>query len=356
MSTAVPTAERRKPMNVLSRFVFLALEVISQGPIYGVARHRIRNRLPLDPVENWHFWTQRRPSLMMSVFNNYPPSLIRKLLVRMRFLLKHETGVAEHYDVSNEFYRLFLDRKYMFYSCADFQTSHDTLEQAQENKATNILSLIDPHQGERILELGCGWGAMLRRIYETTGDKENLFGYTLSKEQVKYIREHYGFNVSYTNFITTSYDDESFDKVYSIGAWEHVRPHEIGVLLRQLYRALRPGGWLVQHFFCLPDASFPSAMLVGQIFFPGSVLANYQFHIRMSREAGFRVTHASKYDYRPTLRAWYDNLVSNESSAIKLVGVKTYNKYLTFFPIAWRMFDEGQAEVHRLVLEKGTTA
>ena len=342
-------------MNIFSRSLLLALESISHGPIYGLARHRIRNRGPLDAEENWKFWTRRRHSLIMKGLNSYPPSFIKKLLVRLRFMLKHETGIAEHYDVSNDFYKLFLDNKYMFYSCADFHSSHDTLEQAQENKANYILKLIDPHEGERILDLGCGWGAMLRRIYEATGDKENLFGYTLSREQVRYIRERYGFNVSFTNFITASYADESYDKIYSIGAWEHVRPHEITVLLRELYRALRPGGRLVQHFFCLPDKSFPSVMVVGQIFFPGSVLATYQFQIRSCQEVGFSVIHASKHDYRPTLRAWYDNLVANKDRAIELVGLETYNKYLTFFPIAWKMFDEGQAEVRRLVLEKGAT-
>lgn len=339
-------------MNTFLRHTLLPFESVSHGPAYGLARHLIRCPEPLDPEENWDFWTRRRGALAMMLLNNYPPAFVRRLLVRLRFMLSHEAGIASHYDVSNEFYKLFLDKKYMFYSCADFHSDGDTLEQAQENKANFILGLISPRSGERILELGCGWGAMLRRIHETTGDKENLFGYTLSKEQLAYVRNHYGFNVSFTDFITASYKDKSFDKIYSIGAWEHVRPHEVGPLLRKLRRALRPGGRLVQHFFCLPDKSFPSAMLLGQIFFPGSVLAPYSFHIRSCREAGFVVSHESRHDYRPTLRAWYDNLVANKGKAIDTVGVEIYNRYLVFFPAAWKMFDEGQAEVHRLVLEK----
>jgi cyclopropane-fatty-acyl-phospholipid synthase len=339
-------------LNSAIRVALFLPESFSHGPIYGLARYQIRNPEPLDPQENWDFWAKARSPLVMKLLNGYPPAFFRKLLVKLRFLLTHEAGIAAHYDVSNEFYELFLDKKYMFYSCADFNRDGETLEQAQENKANFILNLISPRKGERILDLGCGWGAMLRRIYEATGDKDNLFGYTLSKKQVEYLKENYGFNVSFTNFITTSYEDESFDKIYSIGAWEHVRPHEIPVLLRKLHRALKPGGRLVQHFFCLPDRSFPSSMVLGQIYFPGSVLASYQHQVEACREAGFRITHESKHDYRPTLRAWYDNLVNNKDRAVELVGAGIYNKYLVFFPLTWKMFDEGQASVCRLVLEK----
>ncbi|HVF56780.1 MAG TPA: class I SAM-dependent methyltransferase [Pyrinomonadaceae bacterium] len=339
-------------MNSLSRSALLPLESLTHGPVYGLARYRIRSPRSLDPEQNWNFWTRPRNPLVMRAANGYPPAFVRKLLVKLRFLLKHETGIAAHYDVSNEFYELFLDKKYMFYSCADFDRGDETLEEAQENKANYILNLIDPRKGERILELGCGWGAMLRRIYEATGDRENLYGYTLSRKQVEYLREHYGFNVSYRNFITTSYEPGSFDKIYSIGAWEHVRPGEIPVLLKKLFEALRPGGKLIQHFFCLPNHDFPSSQVLGQIFFPGSVLAPYSYQIESCRRAGFRVTHESEHDYRKTLRAWYDNLVAGKERAIELTGVANYNKYLVFFPVAWKMFDEGQAGVHRLVLEK----
>lgn len=333
----------------LLRFLFKA---VSYGPVYATALSRIRNPQPLDPEENWEYWTKSRNALLMKALDNYPPAYLRKYLVNRKLKRRHEVGISAHYDVSNDFYQLFLDEKYMFYSCADFYHSWETLEQAQQNKADFILDLINPKPGEKILELGCGWGAMLQRIYEATGDKDNLFGYTLSKEQIAYIKENHGFNVTFTNFITSSYPKEAFDKIYSIGAWEHVRPHEIPGLLSKLYNALKPGGKLVQHFFCLSDEEFPIVMLVGQIFFPGSVLSSYQFQKEAWQDVGFRLTHESTHDYRATLKAWYDNLVANRDKAIELVGVETYNKYLIFFPISWRMFNEGQTKVYRLVLEK----
>ena len=91
-------------------------------------------------------------------------------------------GIAYHYDVSNDFYRLFLDHEYIFYTCGDFLSNQDSIEVAQHHKANFILNLINPKPGERILDLGCGWGSMMKRVYEKTRDRENLYGYTLSVE------------------------------------------------------------------------------------------------------------------------------------------------------------------------------
>lgn len=339
-------------MSILTNSLSFIFEAVSHGPVYAAAMSRIRNPQPLDAEENWYYWKKPRNPLLTAAIKNYPPAFLRKSFVNRKLKRAHEFGIAAHYDVSNEFYRLFLDKKYMFYSCADFHDGAETLEQAQQNKADFILNLIGPKPGEKILELGCGWGAMLRRIFEETGDRENLCGCTLSKEQVAYIKEHYGFNVSFINFITASYAAESFDKIYSIGAWEHVRPNEILTLLQKLHRALKPGGKLIQHFFCLAGADFPVAMLVAQIFFPGSVLSSYQFQKQAWQNAGFHATHESTHDYRPTLKAWYDRLSANRAEAIDLVGTEIYNRYMVFFPIAWRVFDEGQTKVYRFVLEK----
>jgi cyclopropane-fatty-acyl-phospholipid synthase len=264
----------------------------------------------------------------------------------------HASGIEYHYDVSNEFFKLFLDRDFMFYSCADFEGSHETIEVAQRRKADHLLRLIAPRAGERILDLGCGWGAMLRYIHLATGDKETLFGYTLSKGQARFIKDNFGFNVSVTDFITADYPAESFDKIYSIGAMEHVRPDDILPLLRKLHRALAPGGRLVQQFFSLNTSPIPTSMITAQINFPGSTLSTHAHHLQSAREAGFEITHDSTHDYRPTLKAWFDRLVENRDRALQLVGVETYNRYLVFFPSSWAFFDQEQATVHRLVLEK----
>lgn len=334
------------------RYALFAPEAFVYGLSYGVLQYTIRAPEPLDPERTWDLLTGEMPRGTDWIRTSWPLCPLRPLLIRAKMKQDHALGIAAHYDVSNEFYELFLDKKYMFYSCADFNNPGDTLQQAQQNKADYILRLIDPQPGENILELGCGWGSMLRRIHEATGDKQNLHGLTLSREQVAYNAEHTGFQVEFDNFITRDYRPEEFDKIYSIGAWEHVRPNEIPPLLKKLHRALKPGGRLIKHFFCRVNDPFFAQLACSQIYFPGSVGSSYRFHARAWEYAGFRIIHRSIHDYRPTLRAWFDNLVTRKEEALKLVNVRTYNRYITFFPASWRYFNDNLGMVTRWVLEK----
>jgi cyclopropane-fatty-acyl-phospholipid synthase len=193
---------------------------------------------------------------------------------------------------------------------------------------------------------------MMRHIAEATGDRDNLVGYTLSKAQHAYIRERFGLNVELKNFITCDYPPNHYDKIYSIGAWEHVRLGDLDMLLNKLHRTLKPGGRIVHHFFTNPTDDVLTSMLAAQIFFPGSMQPGYPTQVRAFEKAGFRILHRSVHDYRPTLRAWFDNLAANRERAIALVGVPTFNKYMVFFPAAWKFFHSGEAMLIRYVLEK----
>lgn len=339
-------------MNLAFRLSALAAESLVYGPTYGYLNFLIRSPEPLDAERTWRTITEPPAAVGRWVAEHYPPQAMRRWLLAVKRRQDHLFGISAHYDVSNAFYKLFLDKRYMFYSCADFLTGRETIEEAQQNKADFLLRLIDPHPGERILELGCGWGAMLKRICEATGDRANLTGYTLSREQVAYNEQHNGFRVEFKDFITAEYPEQSFDKIYSIGAWEHVRPHEEPMLLAKLHRALAPGGRLVQHFLCRLQETYPAAAVVSQIFFPGSVNSSFRYHVRTHEAAGFRVKHISVHDYRPTLRAWFQNLAAQRDRAVELVGVRTYNRYLVFFPASWSYFNSLTGFVVRLILEK----
>lgn len=96
----------------------------------------------------------------------YPLESVRERYLDSMLAQDHSSGTAAHYDISNDFYALFLDTKYRFYSCADFQSETETLEEAQENKATYLLSLLNLRGNEKVLDLGCGCGAMLRFLQD----------------------------------------------------------------------------------------------------------------------------------------------------------------------------------------------
>ncbi|WP_168201601.1 class I SAM-dependent methyltransferase [Phreatobacter aquaticus] len=349
----VPFGNPDLPTTSLGRWLRVVTDGLVYGPPSAAINYFASSPTLVDPEAVWTFFTQLRTAPVQYVTDHYPVAPVRRRIITRMMHQAHSDGIEYHYDLSNDFYRLFLDREFMFYTCADFHSPTDTIEQAQRNKADHLLSLIEPKAGEAIMEMGCGWGSMLRHIHAATGDKGNLWGYTLSREQKAHIEQNFGFNVLLEDFTTADMGESRYDKIYSIGALEHVRPDEILPLLRTCRRALKPGGRLVQHFFSLNGTDpMPTSMIAAQLPFPGSLLSLHSHHLAMVQEAGFRLTHDSLHDYRPTLRAWFDRLVESRDEAIALVGVEHVNKYLAFFASSWAFFNLRQATLHRLVMER----
>jgi len=322
------------------------------GPAYGLVNQLSKLTVPVDPALVWDEFNRQRHPAFEWFRKSYPPRPIIKLLIRQKMRQSHAEGITEHYDVSNDFYKIMLDKKFMFYTCADFLHEGESLEQAQTNKANAFLELLQPRAGEHILELGSGWGAMLTVISERIGDSQYLHGYTLSKEQFEHNQAEKHFNVELKNFITADYPVEKFDAIYSIGAWEHVRPNEIAPLLEKLHRALVPGGRMVKQFFCFEREEMPVSALAGQLCFPGSMLASHHFHVKAFEKAGFRIVRQTVGDYRPTIRAWFNNLVANQDAAIAAGGVRNFNRYITFASMFHRFFDDGESNLYRFQLVK----
>lgn len=338
-------------MNTFQRSVQFFSEWMEAGLLYAIANYRIHSPTPLDPAENWTFWTESKPDWLVALLKNSPSASQRKAYLENMLKRDHASGIEEHYDVSNEFYALFLDSKYRFYTCAEFKHDQETLEDAQTNKADYLRSLLRLNGNEKVLDLGCGWGAMLKYLQET-GHTGELAGFTLSKEQLTYGQETLNFNISLSNFITDPFQDAPYDRIFSIGALEHVRPAELTAMYQKMYDALSPNGLCVHQFFSFEHEAYPASMIMVQLFFPGSVLSMHHCHLEAAKSAGFKITHDSVHDYKPTIKAWYDRLVSHTDEALKLSGLKVYNRYMTFFPSAWMFFQQDEAKLHRIVLEK----
>ncbi len=337
------------PLNMkLSR---LGSDFIARGPLYAIANERIHAPVPLNGEKNWQFWTEPKSPFSEWLARSYPPESVRIAYLDAMLDRDRSQGIEAHYDVSNDFYALFLDTKYRFYTCAEFRTDTETLEQAQTNKAEYLQSLLNLKGDEKLLDLGCGWGAMLRFLQDT-GHRGDLTGFTLSKEQHIYAEQELGLNVSLTDFIDRDLGYATFDRILSIGSIEHVRPKELEPLYQKIYDALVPGGLAVHQFFSLAREAYPTSMVMVQLFFPGSLLVMHQTHIEAAQRVGFKITHDSTHDYRPTLRAWYDRLAANRSPALELVGLEIYNRYMTFFPVSWLFFQQHEADLHRIVMTK----
>lgn len=335
------------------RLTSLVYETLKYGLLYSLANHRIHSRQPLEPIENWKYWCDPKSSWLVSIARSYPPRAMRKAFWESMLNQSHATGIQEHYDVSNEFYSLFLDHWYKFYSCADFYTSLDSLEVAQSNKAEFIRELMSLDGDEKILDLGCGWGGMMRFLKDK-GHKGKIDGFTLSREQLSYCQNEMGLDVSLVDFISEPWNGSPYGRIYSIGALEHVRPEELDEFYRKMYKSLTHGGLAVHQFFSFPEESYPISTAILQLFFPGTLLVTHQRHVEAANNAGFSIIHDSIHDYKPTLRAWYLRLCSNREKALEIVGLEVFNRYMTFFPVAWLFFNEHQADLHRLALQKNS--
>ena len=322
------------------------------GPVYAVCQSSIESDRPLDPASTWAFWTKPRSKLIKLFVENYPPAPIVRRILDATPSERHRSDLDDYYKMPAEFFMLWLDRKYAFCSCAQFSDQATTLEDAQIRKAERILGMIDPRAGDRLLELGCGWGAMIGYIRDAFPGGVSTDAITNSPTQANFISRKYGVQVTVGDFIEHEYPPESYDRIYSMGAWEHVPPRDVAPLVRKLFGALKPGGRLVQQFNCAERQQTPGTVLLNQLFFTGLEFVSRDEQVTAAEAAGFVLLQERTNDYRPTWKAWYDRLAENSRAAIQLVGVREYNRALLLLVLAWKMIDEGFARNHQFCFEK----
>jgi cyclopropane-fatty-acyl-phospholipid synthase len=267
--------------------------------------------------------------------------------------VKTREANEQHYEVPTEFFKYVLGPR-MKYSSGLWPTRHTSFAESEEAMLALSCQRAQLENGHRVLELGCGWGSMLRYLRET-GHSGELIGLTLSQEQLTFDQQQRGLSVSLSDFITDPFEAAPYDRIYSIGSLEHVRPAELTSLYQKTYDALAPGGLAVHQFFSYKSDPYPISVAVLELFFPGSMLSMHRDHIEAAEAAGFRITHDSIHDYKPTLKAWYDRLVANRDKALALVGLEVYNRYMTFLPFAWLFFQQNEADLHRVVIEKSAS-
>ena len=138
----------RHNVNQMLRYLFFLPELLLYGPSYGLLQYLIRSPRPLDPQSTWDLITREPPPPLNWFRKAYPPPFMRGLALAAKIRQDHLVGISKHYDVSNEFYQLFLDKKYMFYTSGDFAREDESLEDAQTRKADRIVAMLDPRGAE----------------------------------------------------------------------------------------------------------------------------------------------------------------------------------------------------------------
>jgi cyclopropane-fatty-acyl-phospholipid synthase len=262
-------------------------------------------------------------------------------------------AVRHHYDVSNEFFALFLGES-LTYSCAFFSLGADTLEEAQEAKLELVCRKLALEPGRRVLDVGCGWGSFAIHAAENHGAR--VVGITLSEKQAALARrrvEERGLadRVEIRLEDYRALHDEPFDAVASIGMVEHVGASQIDVYARQLARMVKPGGRVLNHGIARLRVGDPEAGPFSERFVFPDAAPLHLSRIQLALEhAGLETEHVEGFrsDYAETLRHWARGLDDNLDEAIRLAGRERVRVWRLYLRAARRGFETGFTSVYQV--------
>lgn len=275
-----------------------------------------------------------------------------------------QRAIQHHYDVGNEFWQLWLDPS-MTYSCAMWSAG-DTLEMAQQRKLDWLIDGARAAGCDRLLDVGCGWGSLLRRAVERgTGE---AVGITLSSKQHELIA---GWGDPRIHAHVSGWADyespEPFDAITSVGAFEHfarlglTRPQKVEAyraFFERCHAQLRPGGWMTLQTIAKGDVALDSrglrdfSFIVKRIF-PESDLP-HPADILTAIEGRFEpvAMRNDRHDYMRTCEAWLGQLEAHREEAVRVGGEERFALYRRYLEACIRQFDRGHAVLLRFVLRR----
>jgi cyclopropane-fatty-acyl-phospholipid synthase len=295
------------------------------------------------------------------------PSSSGSLLTRLaqRFTRQHtrhsdRQAIAFHYDVSNAFYALWLDPERV-YSCAYFRTAEDTLDQAQQNKLEHICRKLRLQRGERLLDIGCGWGALI--CWAARHHGVHAHGITLSRAQHDFALQRIAdegmqglVSVELRDYRDLA-EDVLYDKVASIGMFEHVGLANMPTYLAAVQRVLRPGGLFLNHGITHDEEGWNDTVateFINRYVFPdGEFDCVSNIQLGMER-AGFEIhdVEALRRHYALTLRHWVKRLEANRDAALREVDEPTYRVWRLYMAACALEFEAGGTGIYQILASR----
>jgi len=283
-------------------------------------------------------------------------------------LKPHFEDVQAHYDLSDDFFRLFLDAT-QTYSCAYFERDDMTLEEAQIAKIDLSLGKLGLEPGMTLLDIGCGWGATINRAVERYD--VNVVGLTLSKNQQVHVDQLLARSDSPRSKEVLLEGWEQFhqpvDRIVSIGAFEHFGSDRYDDFFKMAYAALPSDGVMLLHTIIKPsDAEFaerklPLTMTKLKFFkfimdeiFPGGELPKVEDVEKHAAKAGFQVTRIQplRMHYARTLKIWAAALEARKDEAIAIQSQEVYDRYMRYLTGCAELFTEGYTDICQFTLSK----
>ncbi len=287
-----------------------------------------------------------------------PPEAELRLRGERHTLSRDRRAVRHHYDVGNEFFALFLDES-MTYSCAYFAGGAETLDEAQEAKLELVCRKLGLQAGERVLDVGCGWGSFA--IHAARRHGVQVLGVTLSAPQVALAQERAraaGVE-DLVEFRVADYrelGDREFDAISSIGMVEHVGEERIDLYARTLAELLRPGGRLLNHGIAkLQDFDDEDEGDFSERFvFPDGTPLPLSRVLRALERTGLVATHVEglQNDYARTTSIWISRFEERYADAVRLAGVERARVWRLYLRAAHQGFATGWASVYQVLAHK----
>ena len=284
--------------------------------------------------------------------------------------VRDAAAIQFHYDVGNSFYKLWLDPA-MVYSCAYFRSPNDALDVAQEAKLDLICRKLRLKPGERLLDIGSGWGALIMHAAKHYG--VDATGITLSENQAVFARERIEqaglgdrCRVAIRDYRTLTASD-GYDKISSVGMVEHVGLTHLPVYFESAYRALKPGGLFMNHGIISLGEARPRSVrerifrkfwradaFIDKYVFPDGKLTATHSVISAAEGAGFEVrdVESLREHYAMTLRHWVRSLEEKRDEAIALVGDRTYRVWRLYMAASANAFAKANINIIQTLLAK----
>lgn len=352
-TSVAPVSPPRVRVNVRSP---RALRALARPTLGKLARHYVEQDIDVEG--------DAREVLRLSEALSGAPSGRNGLVSRLRRWAWHtrrfdRQAVQRHYDVGDDFFALWLDPMRV-YSCAYFRRADDTLETAQEQKLDLICRKLLLKPGERLLDIGCGWGALVMWAARRYGARAT--GITLSRNQYDYARARIReagledrCEVRLLDYRDLS-EDGTYDKIASVGMFEHVGVGNLRAYFGKIARLLRPGGLVMNHGITLnsPDQTELGGDIgafIDDYVFPGGELTHLSRVIMEMSVCGLecRDVESLRPHYARTLWNWVDRLDARRQEAVAAVGEKLYRVWRIYMAGSAYAFERGWLSVYQVL-------
>jgi cyclopropane-fatty-acyl-phospholipid synthase len=292
--------------------------------------------------------------------------VIKKILHTWRFItnynlpIKSKKNVKHHYDIGEDLYDLFLDTKHRQYSCAYFVNESDSLEEAQQNKINHIIKKLDLRTGQKVLDVGCGWGGMAFEIARQS--QCEVKGISLSENQINYCNKK-AKELKMDNQVHFELRDyreikEKFQRIVSVGAFEHFGRKFYRTFFEKIKNIMSVDGVCLLHTIGSVDAPGLVQPFIQKRIFPGGIVPSLSDIVGPIENTGLIIADCETliHHYDKTLKIWLERFLKNKEKAKSLYGkefVRMWECYLSMCSAAFKFRD---LVVYQLQLVKNFTA